>query len=113
MQKISWIPTLVLYCVSSVLGLIIDLAALSSGSEASEGLALLFLPVLVVATVFYCILHHSCWKALPERHRSTTPGKAVGFLFIPFYNFILGIYQFSWTGERISEIQGRNWNSRD
>ena len=27
------------------------------------------------------------WKALPEAHRKTTPGKAVGFLFIPFFNF--------------------------
>lgn len=94
MEKINWIPTLILYCVSSALSLIIDLAAFSSGSEASEGLALLFFPVFVVAAVFFCILHHSCWKALPERHRSTTPGKAVGFLFIPFYNFYWAFISF-------------------
>jgi hypothetical protein len=87
MQKISWIPTLVLYCVSSVLCLIINLVELSSGSKASGALVLLSLPVFVVATVFQCVLHHSCWKALPARHRSTTPRKAVSFLFIPFYNF--------------------------
>ena len=81
-KKVNWIPALVLYCVSSVLSLIINPTDL-------EGYLwyLLVLPVSILATAFMMILLFKCWKALPEAHRKTTPGKAVGFLFIPFYNF--------------------------
>ena len=50
-----------------------------------------FLVMAIISTVFeaiYCsILHYRCWSALPERFRATTPARAVGFLFIPFFNF--------------------------
>ncbi len=64
-----------------------DVAELTGGPIASGVIALLSFPVAIVTLVFTSILHYSCWKALPERYRSTSPGKAVGFLFIPFYNF--------------------------
>jgi hypothetical protein len=35
----------------------------------------------------WAVVHHACWKALPEQYRGTTPGKAVGLLFIPVFNF--------------------------
>jgi predicted Ser/Thr protein kinase len=41
---------------------------------------------LVLAYVGWCVLHYSCWAALPPPYRSTTPGRAVGFLFIPGFN---------------------------
>ena len=50
-------------------------------------LSLLVLPLLILALIFQCMLHHQLWSAIPEKFRSTTPGKAVGFLFIPFFNF--------------------------
>ena len=43
---------------------------------------------LIPALVFAMILHYRCWAALPAEYARTTPGKAVGYLFIPFY----GIY---------------------
>ena len=43
--------------------------------------------VLIVGTIFGCILHYHLWKVIPEDIARTTPGKAVGFLFIPLFNF--------------------------
>ena len=43
---------------------------------------------MIPALVFAMILHYRCWAALPPEYARTTPGKAVGYLFIPFY----GIY---------------------
>jgi hypothetical protein len=40
-----------------------------------------------VGGVFWAMLHYSCWKALPEKYRATTPARALGFLFIPLFNF--------------------------
>jgi hypothetical protein len=45
-----------------------------------------FVP-LVAYAVYFSILHYRCWNSLPQSFRATTPGKAVGFLFIPFFNF--------------------------
>ena len=64
---------------------------------------LLFLAVAsmaVTALVFKCILLYRLWKLVPPEQAATTPGKAVGFLFIPFFslywNFVaffkLGIF---------------------
>lgn len=44
----------------------------------------------VTGIVFASMLHYKCWKALPSQSARTTPGKAVGFLFIPFYSYYWG-----------------------
>lgn len=43
------------------------------------------LPVLYAIVVF-CLLIHKMWQAIQDGHARTTPGRAVGALFIPFYN---------------------------
>jgi hypothetical protein len=50
-------------------------------------LLLLHLLALGVAYAAWGAIHYSCWAALPERYRHTTPERAVGFLFIPAFNF--------------------------
>jgi hypothetical protein len=47
----------------------------------------LSLPALIVTTVFWCILLYRHWSMLQGHGARTTPGKAVGFGFIPFYCF--------------------------
>ncbi|MEI6676792.1 MAG: DUF4339 domain-containing protein [Verrucomicrobiota bacterium] len=84
---INWIPALVLYCVVSALSWLIELIELGGDEEASGSLAMIGLPLIILGVVFICMLHYKCWMALPEGFRFTTPGRAVGFLFIPFYNF--------------------------
>ncbi|KAF0110032.1 MAG: hypothetical protein FD147_1907 [Chloroflexi bacterium] len=44
------------------------------------------LSAIASAVLFYIILYRS-WKLIQDGYARTTPGKAVGFLFIPFYNF--------------------------
>ena len=50
-------------------------------------LTLIWLPALIVTTVFWCILLYRQWALLQEHGARVTPGKAVGFGFIPFYCF--------------------------
>jgi len=42
---------------------------------------------LVVAIVLFAVLLYKMWKVVQDGHARTTPDKAVGFLFIPFFNF--------------------------
>jgi len=75
------------------------------GSFAGGGiLALIFLkvgplPAVIVlgiyAGVVALIMWYKAWKAIQNGHARTTPGKAIGFLFIPFYNFYW-IFQAYW-----------------
>ncbi|MHB9069953.1 MAG: hypothetical protein ACYC54_06235 [Sedimentisphaerales bacterium] len=50
-------------------------------------LALISSPMLITLTVFWCILLYRHWAVLQGNGARTTPGKAVGFGFIPFYCF--------------------------
>ena len=59
---------------------------------------LLGLASYIVGIVFYYMMLYRAWSAIQDMPRGmprTTPGKAVGFLFIPFFNFywiFVGIY---------------------
>jgi len=101
---INWIPALVLYCVVTGASILISLVALED-EEAARGLAFLALPLIILAIVFISILHYRCWNALPERFRATTPGKAVGYLFIPFYNFYWAFVSWPKLAEGLAEWQ--------
>jgi len=41
---------------------------------------------VIAAVVFYCFIIHKLWSLIPVSVAKTTPGKAVGFMFIPFFN---------------------------
>lgn len=41
---------------------------------------------IIASVVFYCLILHKCWSLIPTDLAKTTPSKAVGFLFIPFFN---------------------------
>lgn len=45
--------------------------------------------------IVFMILLYKMWQFIPSNYRRTTPGKAVGFLFIPFFN-IYWIFQALW-----------------
>ena len=47
---------------------------------------LLGLIAIVVGSVFNCILLHRLWTVIQGEDSRTTPGKAVGFCFIPFFS---------------------------
>ena len=54
-----------------------------------QWLVWLVLPIMALAVAYtaWGILHYACSKALPERHRRTTPGMTAGLLFVPLFNF--------------------------
>ncbi len=41
----------------------------------------------VASLATWLVFHYQLWALIPAEHAETTPGRAVGFLFIPFYNF--------------------------
>ncbi len=44
-----------------------------------------FLTTIFIAVIFLILIYRS-WGSIPEEFARTTPGKAVGFMFIPFFN---------------------------
>ncbi len=50
---------------------------------------------VIYSSVIMAILVYKMWKAIQDGHARTTPGKAVGFLFIPFFN-LYWIFQAFW-----------------
>src|SRR5262245_28246666 len=41
---------------------------------------------IAIATIFHLMMVYKMWKSLQGGQARMTPGKAVGFLFIPFFN---------------------------
>ncbi|MBN2430744.1 MAG: hypothetical protein JXQ27_04680 [Acidobacteria bacterium] len=76
----------------NVLLAIVELAFLRVGQDQSELLLVAFLAVggmllvTMVAVVLVPILFYKIWDNLPSDQRRMSPGQAVGFLFIPFFN---------------------------
>ncbi len=52
-------------------------------------LAVIFIgiPALIAAAVIAYILLYRYWEVIQDGYARTTPGKAIGFMFIPFFNF--------------------------
>lgn len=50
-------------------------------------LILLGLTAILYGTSIWYLLLYKAWDAIQDDNASTTPQKAVGFIFIPFYNF--------------------------
>ncbi|MBM4038839.1 MAG: hypothetical protein FJ290_10020 [Planctomycetes bacterium] len=53
------------------------------------------LAAMIVAVVFQCILLYRAWAVIQDGHARTTPGAAVGFCFVPFYN-LYWMFQAIW-----------------
>ncbi|MHB9071150.1 MAG: DUF4339 domain-containing protein [Sedimentisphaerales bacterium] len=55
------------------------------------GLPLIFIfigiPAIIAGTVIYYVLLYRFWMLIQDGKARTSPGKAVGFCFIPFFNF--------------------------
>ena len=58
-----------------------------------------------MACVAWLLLHHACWSALPERYRNTTPGKAVGLLFVPLFNFYWTFVSLVWLADGFNALR--------
>ena len=98
-RKINWIPAMVFQCVGCLFGVISELG----GDD--ESFMILVCMAAIGALVSWAFLHSACWKALPEHLRFTTPQRAVGFMFIPFYNFYWVFISFLKLAEGVTRWQ--------
>ena len=60
-------------------------------------------PILITGIVFSFILFYQMWKLIPADIARTTPGKAVGFCFIPFFNLYWIFVAFKGLGEDMNK----------
>ena len=93
LKKINCVPALSLYCVTTTLGVAANWREFTGHTD--YALAPYATAAWVVGGVFWAMMHYSCWKALPEKFRATTPGRALGFLFIPVFNFYWAFISFA------------------
>ena len=48
---------------------------------------LLAIACFLASSIVLFVLYYKMWNAIQDGYARTTPGKAVGFMFIPFFNF--------------------------
>jgi hypothetical protein len=86
---VLFVVALVLLVLSGILtGYVVNL---SHGEAWTLAISILLLilgcaAILYGATIWYILLYRA-WSVIQDGNASTTPEKAVGFIFIPFYNF--------------------------
>lgn len=68
-----------------ILGTIFTSVAMYSRRGQQDLMIIGFLFVLVFF-IFFWVLVHKMWAVIQDGNARTTPGKAVGYMFIPFYN---------------------------
>ncbi len=91
--------------VAAIVAMAVAAAGAEDGSIPSDtgaaiaavgGLVLLLASAMTLtSTVFLMMLFYKMWSAIQDGHARTTPGKAVGFLFIPLFN-LYWVFQVLW-----------------
>jgi hypothetical protein len=84
LSKKFFLTALVICGLVNIIGSVVLLAA--PPKEILIPVLALMAVAVVLATVLGCIIFHRTWAAIQDGHARTTPGKAVGFLFIPLFN---------------------------
>ena len=106
--RISMAAALVFQCISLAFSGFGMLMMLGEADEESIGvLALLSIVPIILNLIFTCILHHKCWKAIPAGYARMTPGKAVGYLFIPFFNLYWAFPSFGGLGSDCATVAAK------
>lgn len=85
-ERLSIALALVFQCIFMGGTLLQAIAGMDGDEAAAAGVAVLFLVPAILCAIFSAILHYKCWAAMPEGFARMTPGKAVGYLFIPCFN---------------------------
>lgn len=82
MQKMSKGFYLGSYLVAGILGLIF-----CGIGWIIWPLLVLGIPLMIYLFIVFCMFVHKSWSSIQDGHARTGPCKALGFLFIPFFNF--------------------------
>lgn len=87
----AWIIVSAFGLVSAIVTLIIVMDAGSYHSNSESEAILISAAVCglisIAGSVLYVIWLYQAWDSVPKPYRSASPGQAVGFLFLPFFNF--------------------------
>ncbi len=110
-KRLSMTEALVLMSITWGLLLLWPILELS----VTEPLFMFVLLVFGILTIIYsCLLHYKCWTALPERFARMTPGKAVGYLFIPAFGLYWGFQSFGGLGaDCVALAHAKGWKEHD
>ena len=96
-----------------IIGVIAAAASGGSRSGAEGALSIIFLayvPMLYGAVVV-CVLIYKMWSAIQDGYARATPGKALGFCFIPFFNFYWAFQVYwGWAKDYNAYIRRHNIN---
>lgn len=106
--KINWTPALMFYAFISILSLITDMRYESSRQEIPALFLALVVSALIASMVSFSLLHYKLWLTIPPSLRATSPGRALGFLFIPFFNIYWAFITWPKLAEGITEAQGKS-----
>lgn len=103
LSKPFYLASLIACFAASIILALLIFAALASDSHGDEEVAivlavLLFIP-MVCSTVVMAVLIHKMWSSIQDGAPRTTPGKAVGVLFIPLSNYYW-VFQALWGWTR-------------
>ena len=60
----------------------------------------------LLALIYKCILLYRLWSLVPPEEAATTPGKAVGFQFIPFFNLYWNFIAYGKLGKYLQLVTG-------
>lgn len=74
-----------------------DIDPAAGGAIAGGGILLMILGsiILLASSIVVLVLYYKMWVAIQDGHARTTPGKAVGFMFIPLFN-LYWVFQAIW-----------------
>jgi len=69
---------------------------------------------LAAAVLLYCFMLYRLWELIPPARARTTPGRAVGFLFLPLYNLYWNFIAFWGLAKALNrELQSAGITGRD
>ena len=111
MFKINWKPTLLfaLLAMGALVAMLVEV--ILNNLAVSMQIFSLYSILGVIAVALGATMHYQCWKAIPEKYRRTTPGRAVGLLFVPVYHLYWYFVSFIGLGKGLKswnrEITGR------
>jgi hypothetical protein len=114
-ERITIVPTLIFYALQALLAVPAeafyfrwDILSATIWTAVSGG-------ALIVTCPLFGMMHHACWSALPARYRATTPGRAIGFLFVPFFNLYWSFVTFVRLADGFNalRVEHPDWNLRN
>ncbi len=81
--------------LSVLMSLLMIGAAMAEVTEAIIAMGIFSVLISVYLVVVFAIMWYKAWSSIQDGMARTTPGKAVGFMFIPLFNFYW-VFQATW-----------------